>query len=298
MNEQLYDSLTRLVQSMLQPNLDNGRVTLPDGSKHVLTVDGKFGAFTAAAYSQADAASKQAIDNVLAINGTTEVGLATFRSQQKATVSVLPQGDAANGLKRYYDWPSIQAAISRWTDTLGTDPVVRSVLMLPTFTQIEAMRSKQPGLYDSWHVAFTSPYAMGLYSFIPATWNSLALNKSLSLIPVSTAASGPNLRPEIGNPLDMNANVRALIALTSESASILSTHTPPLPVNVDTLYAMHQQGSVSRLTGKLGASALENQSGASLILVARAAKAVGNTALASQATQIALAKGANPLSFA
>jgi hypothetical protein len=213
-------------------------------------------------------------------------------------VAALPTAVAANGMKRYYDWPSIQAAIDRACQTLDAPEDVKSVLLQQTFVNIEAKKaSGMPGLYDSWFIGKTSPFAMGLFQFIPDTWNNLAQNKSLALLSIDTDSGSP-IVPVPGSPLDMNANVRALVALTMENADALRSHNPPLAVTVDSLYFLHQQGSVKRLTGQLSAVGLANQSGPSLVLVSNAAKAVGNTALAANAMQIALAKGAEVSEFA
>jgi len=298
MNDKQYDTWTRVVQSLLQAGLPNSVVTLSDGSKHVLSVDGKFGAFSAAAYLQAAPGTRAAVDNYLRLQGTSEVDLQSYRLAQKRVVAALPKAVAANGLKRYYDWPSIQASIDRACQVLDADPDVRTILMQKTFVNIEAKKAAgMNGLYDSWFIGKTSPFAMGIFQFIPSTWNKLAANKSLSLLAVDTSSGSP-IVPVVGGPLDMNANVRALVQLTDEDAKILRSQTPPLAVTVDSLYFLHQQGDVRRLTGEISAVGLANQSGPSLVLVSNAAKAVGNTALAANAMQIALAKGAVSSDFA
>lgn len=278
---------TSIAQVVLKGHWADTPVGPPGRPPSILRIDGKWGTYTDYVYKTAPLPVQVAVRRQLMMFGTNPQDLANARALER-TVARPESGSQliVNNLKRYFDFGAVSAAIRSATNDLEvrqrlvrervSDPdAVIAIITGPEIINLESARTRD-GLYDAFSQA-GSTSAAGLFQFIAGTWNATIgeIRRAYPSLPIqlkpTTVSANKAKVVAAGGPFDMVAACYCYTWLTTMNA--LALQRASLPINVGTLYTLHQQGvggGIAYLRGRGGLTAPNLQSSASLRLMAAA----------------------------
>lgn len=261
------DAAVRVAQIRIMNALPGGNLRYK-GQVKKMYVDGRWGSFTQAAFDTLSATDRRQIEEEMwrLYQTSPQAEALKYRGAKQR------EYQEAGSPKQTDGWLSstqVLAAIEREMESRGTPQVWRPTIASRQLLDLEAGKSQK-----GYNLFSLNPdtQAAGLFQFVVKTWNGLAARKHLNLIRIDkrSLVTWAQSRQQIaGSPFDFYASIRAYVALATDNARALASARPPVPVTVETLYAMHQQGSVSRLRSARWLN-VSQQSSPSLQVLARA----------------------------